>query len=122
YRYALRAQILLAIAITGCGTAVILLFGDQSRRGVSLLQVAVILPMMVTQIAPWANIATEQMRRNIPSGIAADLVYLGFVWLSLATHWNLVGIATGMLVAKTIECVMRFRSAHQWIREYPEGE
>lgn len=121
FRYTLRAQSILAFAITAVGMGLIIAFGDPVRRGVSLLQVAVILPVMLTQIPTWANVATEQMRKNVASGIVADLVYLGAVWLSLSLHWNLMGIALGMLAAKIVECVMRFRVAQQWIREYPVG-
>src|SRR5438270_9677374 len=99
FKYAFRTQAILACSITLSGITLVLCFGDPKHRDVSILQVAVILPIMLTQIPTWANMASEQMRKNIPGGLIADAIYIAFVWLSLALDWNLAGVAIGMLLA-----------------------
>jgi len=115
-----RLQVLAAGAITAVGLLLVFTVSDRSYWGSSIFQVASILPAMLTSVPAAANLARENMRANVPSGLVSSIVYISFVAMSLIFGWGLPGIALGFLVGRTSEVAMRLFSVRKWIHALPK--
>lgn len=116
-----RLQILTAGVITAVGLLLVFTISDRNYLGSSIFQVASILPAMLTSIPAAANLARENMRANVPSGLVSSLVYISFVLMSLIFGWGLPGIALGFLLGRTSEVAMRLFSVRKWIHALPKA-
>ena len=116
---ALRVQLICATVITSAALAILFTFGDPAQRIPSSLQILSVLPMMVGQIATQANLASENMRANVPSSIISNVLFAALTIVSLVVGWDLVGIAAAMLLSRILEMVMRTGAALRWVRRLP---
>ena len=115
YRRSLWAQGFMALAVTLIALALLYRFGDPKHHLVSTLQILATIPAMLVQIPTQANVANESMRTNIPGSVISNVLILISVPLSLYMHWDLVGIAIGMLVGRTVDFLVRSRSTDIWV-------
>jgi O-antigen/teichoic acid export membrane protein len=122
FRHSLRIQIASATLITTAALVVLVAFGDPAHRFVSTIQILSVLPMMVTQIPTNANLANERMRTNVPSSVVSNLVFVTATLASLWFRWDLVGIASGMLLARVTELTIRYTMTQRWISELPMAQ
>jgi O-antigen/teichoic acid export membrane protein len=116
---ALGIQLVCATAITLCALGILFVFGDVEHRVPSSLQILSMWPLMVGQIPTQANLANESMRANFPSAVASNVIFAFMTILSLWLGWDLVGIAAGMLLSRTIELLIRTGMTLRWIRHLP---
>jgi O-antigen/teichoic acid export membrane protein len=105
--YSLRAQTLISCALTGISLVVVLTLVDPQYRVCSVLLVLSMLPYMMTFIPSQANTAAENSKLNTRGALAGAIVYVITVTVSLLVGWNLVGIAAGLLLSRTVELVVK---------------
>ncbi len=122
YRRSLMMQTTMATAITLAALAILFVFGDPRYRLVSTIQILCTVPAMLNQIPTQANVANESMRTNMPGSLVSNLITLASVPLCLVLHWDLIGIATGMLLSRTADLVIRGWSTAKWVNRVPASE
>jgi O-antigen/teichoic acid export membrane protein len=119
YHLAYKYQLLGALAITVLGLAVVLLFGDPAYRLMSVLLILAILPGVMSWVPANANQAFEDVSQNTFSAFCYILTYVAVIVLTVWRHWDLVGVASALLVGRTVEVVLRTIPLHRRLRTMP---
>jgi O-antigen/teichoic acid export membrane protein len=73
----------------------------------SALVVLSIWPSMVNSIAAQANVATEELSRNLPASAASIVTYLIAILLTVFFHWGVVGVGASMLAMRLVDFLVR---------------
>ncbi|MEZ5404538.1 MAG: polysaccharide biosynthesis C-terminal domain-containing protein [Bryobacteraceae bacterium] len=121
YRHTFRIQALVAAGIAAAGVLLAFWLTDPDYLASTILLVIALAPKMMTWIPSNANNAAERFSSNAAAGIAAGLLYVVIVAVSLWTGWDLTGIAAGMLLQNTVELALKMRSVRQWLPAAPPG-
>jgi O-antigen/teichoic acid export membrane protein len=122
YRRSLWFQSVMSCAVTAAALAVLYGFGDPKHHLVSTIQILGVIPAMLVQIPTQANLANESMRTNMPGSLASNVLICLSVPVSLFLHWDLLGIASGMLVARLVDFALRWYFTNQWITATPPAQ
>jgi O-antigen/teichoic acid export membrane protein len=109
--FSLRLQILVSGSIALAGLVACVWFVLPGYKLIASLLALSIFPRMISILPSCANDAAENMRGNVPGSIAGVAVSLLSVLLSLAMHWDLLGLAIGALLYPIVECALKLRSA-----------
>jgi len=117
----LRLQTLVGLGITAVAFVVVLIAVLPEYRWIGIFLVAGILPSMVISVPSLANLASEDLSKNVAGIFAGGVTFCVFVGLSLLLDWGLLGIAIGMFVSKLVELVLKMRAALRWINPLPQG-
>ena len=117
----LRLQIITAGLITAAGLILVFTVSNHDYWASSAILVASVFPGMLTAIPAQANMAAENMRANVPSGLTSSFIYVACVGLSLTLGWGLPGIAAGFLLGRGAEVVWRLHTVRKWIRTLPSA-
>jgi len=117
YSYCLRNQIACAVALSGLCLIVVFETGARDYRWISAFLVLSIIPQMIAYIPSQANVAAEDIAPNTHASIAGAAVNVLAVLLSLALGWDLLGVSIGVFLYRTLEALLKFRSAH-WIYRF----
>jgi O-antigen/teichoic acid export membrane protein len=102
-RTTLRFQLIIATVVMGIGLMLVLGVVAPERRGFAIPLALSLGPLLVLGIATNANNASEELGPNARASIAANLVNLGGVAVSIVFHLGLVGIASGLLVSRGLD-------------------
>jgi O-antigen/teichoic acid export membrane protein len=121
YETTLRLHMLTAGLITTVGLILVFTVSNRDYRVSSAICVASVFPGMLTAIPAQANIAAENLRANVPSGLTSSVIYVVFVGLALAFGWGLPGIAMAFLLSRSTEVIWRLHSVGKWIRTLPQA-
>jgi O-antigen/teichoic acid export membrane protein len=105
--YNLWAQTVIASALTAISMVAVFTFVDPEYRICSALLVLSMVPNMITFVPSQANSAAEDAALNTRGTLVGAIVYVIAVAFSLLLGWNLVGIAAGVLLYRTIELVVK---------------
>ncbi|MGD0295028.1 MAG: polysaccharide biosynthesis C-terminal domain-containing protein [Terracidiphilus sp.] len=93
----------------------------------SALLVLSMWPGMVNAISAQANVATEDLSKNLPASIVSAFTYLIAIASTLVFHWGVTGVCASLLSRKIIDFLVRFfptiKSALAWqtTHAYPPG-
>lgn len=109
--YNLRAQIVIAVALTFLSMIAVLTLADSQYRLCSALLVLSMVPNMVTFVPSQMNTVVGNSAVNTKGALVAAIVYISVVGLSLLLGWDLVGIAVGVLLNRTAELVVKILPA-----------
>jgi O-antigen/teichoic acid export membrane protein len=93
-------------------------FAEPGYRTVSILVVASMWPAMISYIPAQANVASENLRANIPASIGSLIMYTVLVVSSLIFHWGLIGLAAATLASRVTEAAIRYWGVHIWLRRF----
>src|SRR4051794_40208622 len=74
---AMRFQLILAMAITGVGTVLILALGDPAYRIASLLLIGSVFPAMINSVPTAANTGAENPAANVLGSVVSSAAYAG---------------------------------------------
>jgi O-antigen/teichoic acid export membrane protein len=116
----MRLQGAMACAVTCVGIGLILTVGDPQHRLVSAIQVASMLPAMLTFVPAQANAARENLRANAVASIVGTTLFAISIILSLVLGWDLLGIATGILIYRSVELLIRLIPVWRWVNSLPK--
>lgn len=118
----LRMQFVFALVATTVGLVLVFTVSEPAYRHISTFLVISMLPGMVMAIPSMANVAGEDLRRNVPAGLVGGAIFVIIVALSLTLGWDLFGVAVGTFVWKSTEFVLKMISSHRWINRLPVAE
>jgi O-antigen/teichoic acid export membrane protein len=105
--YNLRAQTVIACVLTAIGMIAAFILVDPVYRVCSVLLVLSMVPNMITFVPSQANSAAEDSALNTRGAFVGAIVYVLAVAASLLLGWNLVGIAAGVLLYRTVELAVK---------------
>ena len=119
YHLAFKYQLLGSTLITAVGLGGVFLYVDPHFRLMSSLLVLSMLPGIMTWVPAHANQAFEDVSKNTFSAFCYILSYTAVIILTLTLHWDLVGVASAMLVGRTVEVLLRVFPLHAMLRTMP---
>ena len=73
----------------------------------SALVVLSIWPAMVNAIPAQANVAAEELSRNLPASAASILIYFISILLTVVFHWGVIGVGASMLAMRLVDFLVR---------------
>ena len=124
---ALALQVMLAsLATTGIVLFVLSDATAENRLAAVLIALS-IWPQMVNNIPAQANVAAEDLYRNMPaSAISISVFFIGVV-ATVIFHWGVIGVGASVLACRSVDFLVRFIPTFQWIfsweitHAHPEG-
>ena len=119
YNLAYRYQLLGTVGLTMLGVGGVVLFGDPSIRVMSCILILSIIPGVMSWVPAQANNAFEDLSKNTLSAFAYIVTYVAVIVLTLHFQWDLVGVASATLVARTVEVLLRTIPLHRKLRTMP---
>jgi O-antigen/teichoic acid export membrane protein len=93
----------------------------------SALVVLSIWPGMVNSISAQANVATEELSRNLPASIISILVFFFAILATVVLNWGLIGFGASVLIMRSVDFLVRLFPTMKLIRAwetshvYPAG-
>ncbi len=103
----LLIQMALATVATGGLLFWVLRDANADYTLASALVVLSIWPSMVNSIAALANVASEDMSRNMPASVASMVVYFAAILATVVFKWGVVGVGASMLLMRTVDFLVR---------------
>jgi O-antigen/teichoic acid export membrane protein len=73
----------------------------------SALVVLSIWPAMVNSIPAQANVATEELSKNLPASAISIVVYFISILLTVVFHWGVIGVGASMLAMRLVDLLVR---------------
>ena len=119
YKLAYRFQLAGALLITVLGLSAVAWFGQPGYRLMASLLILSIVPGIMSWIPAMANLAFEDLSRNTLSALAYIFSYTTTLVLTLYFHWGLVGIASALLIGRTVEVLLRTGPLHRRLAALP---
>jgi len=115
YFRTLSFQLVLATAAT-LGLAVWVLGNAEAGYKIaSLLIVLGVLPGMVNSIPAQANVATENLSRNLPASVISIVVFFVAILATVIFHWGVIGVGASQLAMRLVDCSVRLIPTTTWI-------
>jgi O-antigen/teichoic acid export membrane protein len=76
-------------------------------RLASVLVVLSIWPSMVNSISAMANVATEEMSRNMPASVISTFAYLAVIASTLVFKWGVIGVGAAFFTMRAVDFLVR---------------
>jgi O-antigen/teichoic acid export membrane protein len=73
----------------------------------SFLIVLSIWPAMVNFVAAQANVATEELSKNLPASVLSILVFFLLILATVILHWGVVGVGASFLLMRVVDFSVR---------------
>jgi O-antigen/teichoic acid export membrane protein len=64
-------------------------------------------PSMVNTISAMANVATEELSRNLPASVISTIVYFAAIAATVLFHWGVVGVGASYFVSRSVDFLVR---------------
>jgi O-antigen/teichoic acid export membrane protein len=96
-------------------------------RLAGLLIALSIWPQMINSISAQANVAAEELSRNLPASAISILVFFFSIAATVFCHWGVVGVGASVLLSRSVDFLLRFIPTFRWINSWeitqahPEG-
>jgi O-antigen/teichoic acid export membrane protein len=119
YEFSYKYQLLGALIITVIGLAIVAAVMPHQHLLMAVLMVLSILPGMMTVVAAQANLAFEDASKNTLSSMGYLVSYSVAIVLTLRLNWDLPGVASALLLGRTVEVVMRTVPLRRFLRSLP---
>ena len=119
YHLAYKYQFIVAICIVALSLGSVFLFGDPAYRLMSCILIVSIIPGVMSWVPAMANQAFEDVSNNTFSAFGYLFAHLLVVILTVYRHWDLVGVASAMLIARTVEVLLRTFPINAKLRKMP---
>ena len=84
-------------------------------------------PQMVNSISAQANVASEDLFRNMPASAISMLTFFFSITATVFFHWGVVGVGASVLLCRSVDFLIRFIPTFRWISSWeithahPEG-
>lgn len=122
YTYAVKLQVLIALAVTLVGLPLAFTVGRPGYRLMSALLVLAIGPRMLSTIPSQANMAGERMQLNTVPSVLGAVINVFLTLFSLWMGWGLVGVASSFALSCFVEVVAKLYSVHRWLAPHAMGK
>jgi O-antigen/teichoic acid export membrane protein len=110
-RYIYLRTLLLQMAMATLATVAILFWvvadAGPEYKWTAILIVLSIWPSMVNSISAQANVASENLRTNLPASLVSTVVYFVLIMAAVVLHWGVVGIGAALLAMRLVDFVLR---------------
>lgn len=110
-RYIYIRTFILQVGIASFATLGLVLWvlkdSEPDYRVASLLVVLSIWPAMVNLISSQANVAAEDMAKNLPASAISTLTYAVIIGSTVYFHWGVIGVGAAMLGMRSVDFVVR---------------
>ena len=73
----------------------------------SVLVVLSVWPAMVNSISAQANVATEELSKNLPASAISIFIYFLVIFATVVFHWGVVGVGAAMLLMRVADFLVR---------------
>jgi O-antigen/teichoic acid export membrane protein len=103
----LGLQAALATVVTGGLLVWVLRDAAGDYKLASALIVLSIWPAMVNSIPAQANVAAEEMSKNLPASSISILIYFAMIIATVVFHWGVVGVGASMLLMRLTDFLLR---------------
>ena len=103
----LGLQAALATVVTGGLLVWVLRDAAGDYKLASALIVLSIWPAMVNSIPAQANVAAEEMSKNLLASSISILIYFAMIIASVVFHWGVVGVGASMLLMRLTDFLLR---------------
>jgi O-antigen/teichoic acid export membrane protein len=130
-RYIYLRTLTLQSAAASVATAGIILWvisdASTENRWAAILIALSIWPAMVNSISAQANVASEDLFRNLPASATSILVFFFGITGTVLFHWGVLGVGASVLATRTVDCSVRLVPTLSWILTWetthttPEG-
>lgn len=124
YFRTLYLQMGLATFATAAICIWVLMDAAPEYRLASLLIVLSIWPSMVNFISAQANVAAEELSRNLPASIVSMIAYFAGITATIVFGLGVVGVGGSMLLMRLVDWLVRFlptvRSILEWEKAHVE--
>ncbi len=123
----LQLQAIMATLATAGIVLYVRLDPSPELRLAGLLIALSIWPQMVNSIPAQANVAAEDLYRNMPASAISILVFFLSILATVFFHWGVVGVGASVLLSRSVGFIVRFIPTYRWISSweithaYPEG-
>jgi O-antigen/teichoic acid export membrane protein len=111
-RYIYFRTLLLQSLLATVATAGILFWVLRDANGeyrvASFLVVLSIWPAMVNFVSAQANVATEELSRNLPASVLSTLVFFLVIAATVVLKWGVLGVGAAMLGMRVVDFLVRF--------------
>ncbi len=111
-RHIYLSTLWLQVALATLATAGIIVWVLQDAgSGYKLASVLIVLsiwPAMINSIAAQANVATEELSRNLPASVISILVFFVAILATVVLKWGVIGVGAAVLLTRVVDCAVRF--------------
>jgi O-antigen/teichoic acid export membrane protein len=107
YFRTLWLQVALASVATAAITVWVLGDAGSGYRLASVLVALSIWPAMVNFVPAQANVATEELSRNLPASVISIVVFFLAILGTVAFHWGIVGVGASLFLMRFFDCAIR---------------
>jgi O-antigen/teichoic acid export membrane protein len=127
YLQTLMLQAILATLATSGLVFWVLRDASPEYRLASVLVVLSIWPAMVNAPSAQANVAAEELARNLPASVIGISVFFLMILSTVVFHWGVVGVGAAMLTMRLVDFLVRgiptLRRMLSWEKAHvqPEG-
>ena len=99
-----------SLATLATGSLIFWVFRDATPdyRLASVLIVLSIWPAMVNNISASANVASEELSKNLPASAISISVFFVMILATVLFHWGVIGVGASMLLMRLTDFLVRF--------------
>lgn len=110
-RYIFSRTLYLQMALAALATVAILIWvlGDAKAdyKVASVLIVLSIWPAMVNSISAQANVAAEELQKNLPASVISILVFFVLILGTVVLNWGVIGVGVAVLLTRLVDLLVR---------------
>jgi O-antigen/teichoic acid export membrane protein len=111
-RYIYFRTMILQAALATFATVILIVWVLRDAAGeyrlASVLIVLSIWPAMVNSISSQANVAAEELSKNLPASVVSIFVYFALILSTVIFHWGVIGVGVSMLFMRLSDFLVRF--------------
>jgi O-antigen/teichoic acid export membrane protein len=111
-RYIYFRTLLFQLGLATLATAGLLCWVIRDAAGgyklASALVVLSIWPAMVNSISAQANVAMEELSKNLPASVTSVCVFFIAIVATVVFHWGVVGVGASVLLTRLVDFLVRF--------------
>ena len=119
----------MGLATLATAGIIIWVLGDASSgyKVASVLVVLSIWPGMVNSIPAQANVATEELSKNLPASVISILVFFVAILATVVFSWGVIGVGAAVLLTRSVDFLVRLFPTMKRVRTWetthvhPEG-
>jgi O-antigen/teichoic acid export membrane protein len=110
-RYIYIRTMMLQAGLAGLATISLVIWVLRDATGeyklASVLIVLSIWPAMVNSISAQANVATEELSRNMPASVVSISIFFVMILSTVVFHWGVIGVGASMFLMRLIDFLVR---------------